>query len=119
MIPRIVRLLSQLLLLFLPVMGAVLGRVLAELFRAPFPRACMMALGVGPVSVRVGMPGGDVVLRPALLDLLAGFSGAGSAPAVAALWITAQAGLAGGLWWWVDTRGSRGDGRVQGGNRPG
>ncbi len=123
MIPRVVHLLSQLQLVFLPVLGAVLGRVLAELFRAPFPRACMMALGVGPVAVRVGVRGGDIVFRPALLDVLTAGAGVGSTPLVAALWAAGQAGLAGGLWWWADTRGSRGNGPREGrdreGNRPG
>lgn len=108
MIPRLVRWLSQVLLLLLPALGAVLGRVMGDLFRAPFPRACMMALGVSPVAVRVGVRGGYVVVRPALLDVLAGLAGAGSAPYVAGLWIAGQAGLAGGLWWWMDTAGTRG-----------
>lgn len=105
-IPDIVRWLSQGLLLLLPVLGGIFGRSLAELFRRPFLRACMVAFGVGCVSVRVVFYGGRVVLRPAMLDLLGAFTTAGGAGSPAAgLWIVGQAGLAGAVWWRMDRTG--------------
>lgn len=105
-IPDIVHGLSQGLLLVLPVLGGILGRILAELFQRRFPRACMVAVGVGCGSIRAVVHGGRVVLRPAVLDLLVACLTAGEAGSpTAGLWILGQAGVVGAIWWRMDRAG--------------